>query len=116
MFVVTGWPWRIVTAGIRPMTWAGSVTTPFALVGSSGTSRIATSSATMAWRAGIARTATTTATFWSVGLAGLLLGLVDQVERGAAGHEGQDHADDDDELASPAVVAEFQSPCTDLSL
>ena len=31
------------------------------------------------------------------GLAGLLLGLVDQVERRATGDDGEDHADDDDE-------------------
>ena len=67
MFVVTSWPWRIVTAAIRPMTWVASVTTPFALVASSGTSRTVTSAALIASRAGIARTATTTtALLWVV--------------------------------------------------
>ena len=68
MFVVTSWPCRIVTAGIRPMTSWTSVATPAALVSSSGTSRTVTSSATIAWRAGIARTATTTAAFCVPGL------------------------------------------------
>ena len=31
-FWVTIWPWKIVTAGIRPITVAGSVTIPFAFV------------------------------------------------------------------------------------
>ena len=98
MFWVTSWPWRIVTAGIRPMTWVGSVTTPFSFVGSSGTSRTVTSSATIAWRAGIARDRDDDGDLLEGRLAGLLVGLVDQVERGAAGDDGQDQADDDDEL------------------
>ena len=40
-------------------------------------------------------------------LAGLLLGLVDQVERRAAGREGEEDADDDDRLASLRGVPVF---------
>ena len=59
MLVVTSWPWRIVTAAMRPMTRFASVMTPFALVGSSGTSRTVTSAALTGSRAGIVATATT---------------------------------------------------------
>src|SRR4029450_1805424 len=37
-------------------------------------------------------------------LSGRLLGVVDQVERGATGDEGQEHAEDDDDPASAGVV------------
>ena len=60
MFAEMIWPWRIVTAVIRPTTRAVSETVPLALTGSSGRSRIVTSSALTAWRAGIPFTATTT--------------------------------------------------------
>ena len=92
MFVVMSWPWRIETAGMRPMTSVGSAMTPLALVGSSGTWRTSMSASVIAWRAGMTWMATTAGTFWACRLTGLLLGLVDQEERRAARDDRQDDA------------------------
>ncbi len=40
-------------------------------------------------------------------LGGLLLGLVHEVEGGASGHQGQDHADGDDRSLAASVFTEF---------
>jgi hypothetical protein len=76
------------------MTLSGVLTMPWAFVGSIGTSRTVTSSATTGTRAWIGHG--DDGDLLEAALAGLLLGLVDEEERGAARSNREHDPDDDD--------------------